>query len=228
MRVVTTCNKQGLEDYGYRWLESRKNWPKADFQFYTEGFEVDCPGKDFKDLPDFSAWKLKHARYRAPSWRYEVVRYAHKVFAAIDALYDYKGLGVWLDADCVTYKKIPKGFLEKKLDGAYIAHYGRAGMNTETGFWMVDCSHPLHQKFLDTWKSLYLEDRFKGLSAWTDCQSIDAAIRLTGVPTTNLSGEFVKDMHPMAKTELGRYIDHCKGPRKALGRSPENRFRGAA
>jgi hypothetical protein len=54
---------------------------------------------------------------------------------------------------------------------------------------------------------------------------LDAAIRLTGVPTFNLSGEFHKDMHPMAKTELGQYIDHCKGPRKIKGKSPENKNR---
>src|SRR5688500_9505816 len=105
MRVVTTCHKQGLEDYGFRWLESRKHWPAdTDFQFYTEGFEVDCPGKDFRDLPEFSQWKLSRVRYCPPSWKYDVMAYSHKVFAACDALYDYDGIGVWLDADCVTFK----------------------------------------------------------------------------------------------------------------------------
>jgi hypothetical protein len=29
-------------------------------------------------------------------------------------------------------------------------------------------------------------------------------------------------MHPQAKTEFGKYIDHCKGNRKFVGASPEN------
>ncbi len=231
MRVVTTCHKQGLDDYGHRWLKGRKLWPKGtDFQFYTEGFAVDCPGKDFRDMPEFSQWKLEHAYYIAPDWPWEVVRYAHKVFAACDALYDYKGVGVWLDADCVTGVKIPKGLIEKQLDGAYLACYQRTGLYTETGLWIVDCSHPEHKAFLDAWRDWYFSGRFKKLQHWHDCMTLDATIRQFGdrIKVKNLSGEFHKDLHPQAKTELGRYVDHCKGERKAAGFSPENVFRKAA
>lgn len=231
MRVVTTCTKQSLADYGHRWLESRKNWPAdTDFQFYTEGFEVDCPGKDFRDMPTFAEWKLKHARYRSPGWKWNVVGYAHKVFAAADALRDYRGIGVWLDADCVTYKPVPEGLIESQLNGAYLAHYARPGLYTETGLWIMDCSHPEHVNFLDAWCNWYLSERFKQLPAWHDCMYLDATIRAFGdkIKTQDLSGEHGKVMHPMAVTELGRYIDHCKGPRKELGHSPENKFRAAA
>lgn len=224
-RVVTTCHKQGLEDYGQRWLDSRKNWPKkTEFVFYREGFEVDCPGKDFRELEQFSEWKLKHGFYRVPDWRFDVVRYAHKVFAACDALYDHKGIGVWLDADCVTYKKLPKGLIEKQVEGVYLAHYGRTGLYTETGLWVMDCSHPKHQEFLDAWRDWYLSGNFRRLPHWHDCTALDATIKRLGVPTFNLSGEHAKAMHPMAVTELGRYIDHKKGARKAMKFSPENKW----
>lgn len=229
IRVVTTCNKQGLEDYGHRWLEGRKFWPKGtDFSFYTEGFTVDCPGKDFAGLPEFSAWKRRHSRYRPPSWKWNVTGYAHKAFAACDALYDYDGIGVWLDADCVTYAKIPVGLLESQVKDVYLAHYARPGMYTETGMWIMNCAYPGHKEFLDKWRDWYLSDKFKNLPQWHDCFTLDATIRQTKVPTFNLSGEHSKAMHPMALTEFGKYIDHCKGPRKVLGRSPENKFRGSA
>jgi hypothetical protein len=32
-------------------------------------------------------------------------------------------------------------------------------------------------------------------------------------------------MHPQALSEIGKYIDHCKGPRKEDGVSPENPHR---
>ena len=225
MRVVTTCNKAGLAQYGHRWLDSRKHWPAGtEFRFYTEGFEVDCPGKDFRDMPEFAEWKLKNSRYRPPSWRFNVVGYAHKVFAACDALEGYSGIGVWLDADCVTYEDIPAGLLESKVAGAYLAHYARPGLYTETGLWIMDCSHPGHRDFLDKWRAWYLSGRFRKLGMWTDCNTLDITIKQTGVPTVDLSAG-VKSVHPMAVTELGQYIDHCKGARKELGYSPENKHR---
>lgn len=241
MRVVTTANKAGLEQYAQRWLDSRKNWPKtADFWWYTEGYELprqadEAQGekitrRDFADLPEFSAWKARYKDYKPPGWAYNVVGYAHKVFAAIDALYDYDGVGVWLDADCVTYRHLPKGLIERQVDGVYLACYQRTGMWTETGFWVMNCAHPEHKAFLDAWKAWYLTDAFKQLHAWHDCITLDATIKQfkDRVKVNNLSGAMAKEMHPMAVTELGRYIDHCKGQRKIAGVSPENKHREAA
>ena len=229
MKVVTTSSKQGLEDYGFRWLESRKNWPKGtEFVWYTEGFEVDCPSKDFRDIPELPQWKLRHAGYRPPSWEWDVVKFSHKVFAAIDALYDHDGVGVWLDADCVTHKKIPKGLIEKQVEGVYMACYQRTGMYTETGLWIVDCTHPIHKQFMDTMKAWYLTDEFKKLPAFHDCYVLDATIAMLQPPIKNLSGVHHKSTHPQALSELGKYLDHAKGGRKIEGRSPENKYREAA
>ncbi len=227
MRVVTTSSKQGFDDHGFRWLEGRKHWPDATFHYYTEGFDVDCPSKDFADVPEFVEWKAKHRRYIAPTWHFDVVKFAHKVFAAYDALRDYDGLGVWLDADCVTYRKIPNGFIERQLNGAYFAHYGRTGMYTETGLWIVDCSHEQHKAFFDFWRNLYLTERYRRFPQWHDCFTLDATIRAFRelCKFHNLSGEHHKTMHPQALSEIGKYVDHCKGPRKAEGKSPENKYR---
>ena len=230
MRVVTTCHKEGLELYGHRWLDGRKNWPKGtDFQFYREGFDVDCPGKDFRDLPEFIEWKMKHIGYVAPGWEWDVVRYSHKVFAAADALYDYKGIGVWLDADCITYKPISRKTIEMQVaNDVYMACYQRTGLHTETGLWIVNCAHPEHKAFLDFWRNLYFSERYKDLPQWTDCHTLDATIRAfrSRVKIYNLSGEHHTQPHPQAKSELGKYIDHTKGRRKIDGFSAENTYRG--
>jgi hypothetical protein len=236
LRVVTTCHKAGLEEFGHRWLDGRKNWPKkTEFYFYTEGYDLDASGVTVKDImavPGFAEWKAKHIHYRPPGWQWDVVKFAHKVFAAWDALYDYDGVGVWLDADVVTHKKIPAGVIEKAVDGVYVAHYGRTGYYTETGMWVVDCSHPNHRPFMDALRTAYLSERYQSLSQWHDCMVFDAALRgfvRDGlVKARNLSGEFHKDLHPMAKTEYARYLDHCKGNRKTIGRSSENKHREAA
>jgi hypothetical protein len=234
MRVVTTASAAGLAEHGWRWLEGRKHWPAGtELHWYTEDYELPAEGmttKDFAALPEFSSWKAGLAGYRPPSWEFNVVGYAHKVFAAADALYEYDGIGVWCDSDCVLFRDLPPGLLEQQVEGAYLACYQRTGLWTETGFWVMDCRHPEHQAFLDNWRAWYLTGAYKGLRAWHDCMTLDATIRQfkDRVTVRNLSGEAHKEMHPMAVTELGRYIDHCKGERKVDGRSPENTFRDAA
>lgn len=226
MRVVTTSHRRGYEDFGHRWIESRKNWPKGtEFIYYTEGYLVDCPSKDVADLPEFIDWKLKHATYKAPDWRFNVVGFAHKVFTIHDALYDYDGVGVWLDADCVTYQKIMAGLIQSYVKEHYVACFQRVGMHTETGMIVFDCAHELHKPFLDAWRNWYLSEQYKKLAFWTDCHTFDATGKMLQVAANNLSREHSKEMHPMAKAEIGQYIDHQKGARKELDKSPENEYR---
>lgn len=234
MRVVTTCHKAGLKQYGHRWLDSRKNWPDGtDFRFYTEGFKVDCPGKDFSAMREFADWKSGYAHYDPPSWRFDIVRFAHKVFAVYDALRDYDGVGVWLDADVVTYAKIPDGLVEEQVKDDYIALYERTGHYPETGFWVVNCAHPQHKDFFAWWLQLYWTGNFTRLPEWHDCTTLQAATkRFTAkglITVKNLSGDYHKDMHPQAKAEpFCRFMDHCKGQRKDKGISSENHHRKAA
>lgn len=233
MRVVTTCNKEGFDKYGHRLLETWKNWPNdSELFFYAEGFDVPETGGVFqKPLPsDLVTFKERYAHYEPASYLFDVARFSNKVFAAIDALFDYKGIGVWLDADCVTFEKIPATLIRDSLPkGDYMAMFKRAGMYTETGFWIMDCSHPQHQEFLMSWKDWYISHSFKTLSNWTDCETLDATVRKFEreklIKTHSLSGEHEKNMHPMALSEIGKWIDHLKGNRKALGASPENKNR---
>ncbi len=233
MRLVTTCNKAGFDLYGHRMLDGFKLWPAGtELWWYTEGFKLpdDKPDGiveiDIESLWGLGAFKEKHKTYVPPNYLFDVVRFSNKVYAAIDALQDYKGIGVWLDADCVTYKPIHDGFIEGHLNGGYLAMFKRKGMYTETGLWIMDCSNEAHVPFLDAWASWYEEGIFKDLANWTDCETLDSTVRSFEkrgmIKTVSLSGAFEKDMHPMAKAEIGKYIDHCKGNRKVAGRSPEN------
>lgn len=222
MKVVTTVHKAGFDLYGHRWIESMPNWPGAEFVMYAEGFTTpDVRCVRCEDLPRLEAFKRRHSAYKAPDWRHDIVRFSNKVFAAYDALYDYDGIGVWLDADCVTDKPIPTGYVEDQLGDAYLAHFDRPGHYTETGLWLMNCAHPKHREFLDLWVRWFEEDAFTRFNEWHDCTTLDATIRLTGVPTKSLSGRYGNLMHPMAKADFSKYVDHCKGARKVAGASPE-------
>ena len=230
MKVVTTVHKAGFEQYGQRWIDSLPNWPTKDVCMYAEGFEPE--GVQFKNIDAIErvkAFKEQMKGYKAPNWRYDIVRFCHKVFVAYDAFYDHDGIGVWLDCDAVTYKPVPPGYVESQLDGAYLAHFKRAGHYTETGLWIVDCTHPMHKQFFDKWLWWFESGAFKALHEWHDCTTLDATIRAfkDDIRTVSLSGAFERDMHPMALADFGRFVDHCKGPRKAIGHSPENQHRKA-
>lgn len=234
LRVVTTAHKAGYEQYGRRFIDTWHNWPRnAELWWYTEGYEIsrdDITEWPNTKLTQLQAFKSKWAHYQPVSYLYDVVRFSNKVFAAYDALLDYRGLGVWCDADCVTYASIPVGYIESLLPkGSYIALFKRDGMYSETGFWVMDCAHPQHQAFLNTWVEWYESGAFRQLANWTDCETLDATIRKferAGLITSaSLSGLHAREMHPMAHVELARRLDHTKGGRKVEGRSPENKFR---
>lgn len=234
LRVVTTCHREGYELYGLRFVEGWQNWPEdAELWWYTEGFDPPpMPRTTF--VPDTKVQHLqilkeKYQHYEPVSWQWDVVRYSNKVYAAYDALFDYTGIGVWLDNDCVTFEKLPEGFIESLLpEDCYMAMFKRKGMHTETGFWIMNCAHEHHQDFLSTWVEWYDSGAFKTLPSWHDCATLDATVRkfekLGLIKTHSLSGDFEKDMHPMAKVELAHYMCHRKGRRKFLDYSPENEY----
>lgn len=234
MRVVTTVHRAGFEQYGHRWIDGIKNWPEAEFWMYAEGFATEAVKcKRVEDLERLAKFKLTCVHYKPISWQWDVVRFANKVFAAHDAFYDYDGLCVWLDCDTVTYRPIPCGYIEGLIpEGFFMGQFNRSGYHTETGFWVMDGKHPEKKAFLDAMLEWYESGAFKQLHEWHDCTILDAVthrfIREGRIRVTNLSGEWAKDMHPIAKSDLGRYIDHTKGARKDLGYSPENFHRAAA
>jgi hypothetical protein len=137
-----------------------------------------------------------------------------------------------VDGDLVTHADVPAGLLESLVEKDYIACYRRVGHYTETGMWIVNCAHPEHKNFLDHWRSWYFSGRYRQLFEWHDCTTLDGTIKkfeeADKITVRDLSGEHGKNMHPQALSELSKYFDHCKGPRKAKGYSVENRHRKAA
>ena len=237
MKVISTCHKAGWDQYGQGWLDGIDNWPKAEFILYTEGFDLDDPRVDARRIEDVDravAFKKQYAHYRPLAWRWDIVRFSNKVFAAYDALYNHRGLAVWLDADCMTYNKIPDGYIDDLLPiGKYLAMFKRIGWQTETGFWVMDCSHKAHKPFMDMWIKWVESGAFKQLTQWCDASTLDATVRgmekVGLIETVSLSAGFEKEEHPMAKVDLARFCDHLKGrDRKLAGRSKENEFREVA
>lgn len=223
MRVVSTVHKAGFDVYGQKWVDGVGRWPAGtEFLLYTEGFDLEHPRiktKRIESMPRAEAFKESYAHYKPVLWRWDIVKWCNKVFAAYDALYDYDGLGVWLDCDASTHTQIPDGYIEKLLKpGDYWTGFKRVGMQTETGFWLMDCRHPQHRRFMDQWVKWLESGAFKGLEQWCDASTLDATLRAferSGLITTaSLSGPHEREMHPWALSEFANYINHAKGALK--------------
>lgn len=236
-RIITTCHKAGFDQYGHRLLAGLHHFPAGSgVIWYTEGYDLP-PGpvpvtqRDINGIERLTRFLGKHPQYVPPGWQWDVRRFARKVFAVVDDILSGEpGVVAWVDADIVPYQDIPEGYLEELLGEHFMAVLNRRGMHTETGFWLMNTAHKHAREFCEDWLDAYESERFLKLSEWHDCAILDSLLKRATtqnlVTVVGLSGDYDVDMHPMSRIELGKYLDHCKGPvRKHLGHSPENSHR---
>ena len=159
---------------------------------------------------------------------YDCVRFSYKVFACIDAYQKTNPDMLWyLDADLLTFEKIPMSWLEHIIpDTAFTSYLGRPKKGfSETGYYAVNTAHKYAMEFFERWQTYYDKDRFLELKGYTDSFTFDGArlelekegkIKNEDLNDGRWSGERIS-LHPFSNSALGQYMDHMKGyDRKAL------------
>lgn len=173
-------------------------------------------------------WPMQPSAAGPYCYRKDVVKFAHKSFAVIDAAtrfhQDWDVL-IWMDADTLTHRPVPIEFLESLLpDGACIAWLDRIGVYPEVGFYCINLKNNITSLIIKKWRQLYLEGSIFGLSEWHDgfvFQQVVESYRKAGlIKVHSLSGRGKRTNHPLANGPLGAYFDHLKGKWKKLPRSP--------
>lgn len=223
MHVVTTFNRQGLELYGNRMLESfEKHWPKeVNLSLYAEGFQR--PGcRDLSQIQWLQDFKFRNRERHYADFRFDAVRFAHKTAAVIDsAEKDLDRFLVWADGDTFAHRDIPMSTLYEwaPSTGQYISWLWRSHMYPECGFYIIDTLHPAHQALISAWKELYTSDRVYNLPEQHDSWVLAHLVKTLGLKWKSLSGGFENTAHPFVNGPLGGYMDHLKGPRKGTARS---------
>lgn len=224
--ALTSFSAELYRRYAHRLMASAHLWPMP-LIVYSED-RLPFPHVALNRVcPKLAAFQKRCPS--APDYRFDAARFAPKVFAFCHAAWNADDLVFWLDADIVIHEAVPIDFLRGLLPpGAYAGYFGRPGLYTETGFHMVDARHPAHRSFLQELRAVYLDGTIFRLPQWHDCMAYDFVreqFEEAGVLFHNLSGIHRNDPHPMAKSEIGAYLDHLKGPnRKRAGFSPEGRF----
>lgn len=213
-QAVTTFAPRHWETHARRCVETfREHWQGIALATLTD-----------EELESRSGWlsqfKRRHAGRPVPNYRFDAVRFAHKV-AALDIAYrDLRAdVLVWIDADCVTHAPVDAAWLAGLLGDADFGYLRRARKYPECGFLLMRRG-PGMDELLSRLVALYETDELFGLAEWHDSWAIEHVRRGMGetLRCASLSGDFEHTGHPFVNGPLGARMDHCKGKRKG-GRS---------
>jgi len=248
LTIVTTWGTKYWPTPVQAGLESTvKNWPgHAKILLYPDDMsqQLKLPRTEYYDLckeqpvlKEFIERNKNNSRLtkwqpQQYKFEYDAIRFSYKVFACIDAYQKTKPDMLWfLDADIITFEKIPMPWLEHIIpDTAFTSYLGRPKKGfSETGYYAFNTNHKYANEFFKRWEQYYAEDLFfniqKGflnhfpIAGYTDSFTFDA-VRLEMEQAGKIKNEDLNDgrwsggrkaRHPFINSELGQYMDHMKG-----------------
>lgn len=169
----------------------------------------------------------RQRKRRGLGYRWDAVRFAHKTYCIFHAAETIDADAIfWIDADTVTFRDVPRAFVESTLpESAMVSFLGRRYRTSECGYVGYNLRHPDLRAFLAAWRELYDTDSLFELAEWHDSWVFDHVRRrfeARGVETRDLCSSLGRRAvgHPFINGPLGAYMDHLKGDRKERGRSP--------
>ena len=152
-----------------------------------------------------------------PNWRTDVKRWAYKVYTEYEFFVKNPpkcDVGIWIDADTVTYNDIPKAKLEEWMPtDKDISVLGREAVNyIEAGFVamrMTDLNKALFSDLFGVWNSgeIYNYKEWHDAFVFTRIMNLHQA---HGLQVHNLSPHCA-DLNAFEASPLVRYMYHNKG-----------------
>ena len=241
--ITTTWGPNHYDVYAKRCIESIfKNWPKEVKKIlYPDDLQqqIHADNTTYLNLknnqPELQEFidrnknndliKEKMENPMRSAFEYDAIRFSYKVFCMLDAAEKCNtDVLIFIDADTVTYKKVPLEWLEHIApEDKFTTFLGRPKKGfSETGFITFNLALPESQKFFARWREYYKQDLWKNLKGFTDSFTYDAA----RIDSTDRSldndlndGRYLGyrgSKHPFVNSELGDYMDHLKGDRKDI------------
>lgn len=167
------------------------------------------------------SWRQKD-HVRGYSFKFDAVKFSRQCFipeGAAAELEDGEVLA-WFDADVITFRPVPKDFVENLLGKHDLCYLGRMNMHSEIGFWAVRLS-PKTRAFLASLAELYRSDLIFTLREWHSAFAFDyVRERAQYLSACNLTPRGMG--HVWFQSPLAQYTDHLKGERrKVIGKSEQ-------
>lgn len=236
---VTSCSKQGYEQYGRRMLLGYKNNMPHEciLVCFVEGWTPDVEASniwyfDLNKDTEHVAWKERHKNNLqahghgvangAPvvDYRWQCVRFSNKVAALTSFDLPSSQWRIWLDMDIIFEKPIPITFFDALLgdDNTTVAHYiGRPPAvwhTSELGFAAYNTKTEDTKQFLHDFRHCYLSDQVFTLQETHDSFVFDRIrehYESQGCKFHDIAAG-LQEFHPWPHTILGQYMTHLKGP----------------
>lgn len=241
VHVVTTCNADGWDRYGRRMVETfEKYWANdINLTLYAEGFSPPQTMEiSVRRLPVwFEKWKAslakeasahgrdrrKNRRRQEYDYRFDCVRFGHKVAAltdiALDLPDDHIDLLICCDADTLTHRPVEEVWLKELASESYMAWLYRTHSYPECGFMMFNAKHRAHTLFMQRLQHIYRYKNVFMLRETHDSYVIQQIAKhcveegLFETPKS-LSGRAERTHHPFKYGPLGTRMAHLKGAEK--------------
>ena len=173
-----------------------------------------------QQLPGQRGWTPKKLA-NGYNFRYDAARFGLKAFS-IAAAAERVGRGklYWADADIVTFAPVTRALLTETLPDAFaLSCLDRgADYHSECGWVGYDLNHEQTKPFILAFRDLYESGSVRELAEWHDSWVFDWLRRQRQVSTYHIPHKSRK--HPFANSCLSKAMDHCKGDRKRLGKTP--------
>lgn len=260
-QVITTFHQAGYNLYANKMIDTwLATWPSSvGLKVYAERCEVTqrAPNLEILDLesacPDLVTFKntwssvpratgdisgdpiRSQRKDHAKSFKWDAVRFAHKVYAVFHAVKTAKSEWVlWMDADMVCHSALSEEFLDTMCPSHQdLCFLGRPGKFSECGLYAMHIGTKGTTRFIKEFQRMYneAENGIFTLGEWHDSFVFDAVrARIDGLQQLNWS-ERLGDLrrspanslgegHPLINSAWGAYLDHLKGDnRKQAGHS---------
>ena len=224
-KYVTSMNVEQFEKYGEKMLRTfSQYWPKGKIEVYTE--EGELPLKDERveykllyEVPGL-AYFLEGVQhfpiFRGDSrgeynYRFNVNAFARKAFAQMASAQNWSGHLFWLDADTVTTKHIPGIFLDKTLEGFFMAYMKRKTWHVCSSFVGWDCGHAFSRPWWENYQFVYASGGIFTLPQWDDAYVLEKVCE--GIPNIRDLGETITGEGPYNVFDyvFQGYAHHLKG-----------------
>jgi hypothetical protein len=225
-----------------------QSWPKTvQLRVYAEGCAVTQTASNLQilDLEEVStelvAFKNQWRNVpkangdigpagRGKEFKYQAVRFAHKVYAIFHAAKTCNSEWlIWMDADMVCHSPMTEQKLAEFFpDSRDLCFAGRSKKFSECGLYGMRLPEPAVQSWLTDFQLMY-DDAEHGiftLQEWHDSFVFDTVRQRHSLRELNWTAHLeMGEGHPLINCEWGAYIDHLKGQRKDLGRSKASDLR---
>lgn len=240
--VITSFSDQGFEEYGEEFLRTYLAHWKTPLRIYYEGGMVpaylqgvsNSSQVELVPLSSVADWVEFESKLSFPIMRGRIDEEAYTV--NFDATHVRKTMmhvhafkpgrkHFWLDADSITHTDVPPAFLDEVLpDNKLGVFLGREGCNipyTESGFLGFNGLHPQCNEMLQLMRHVALQGLNFTMPFWHDCAIFDTCRKHYPREFFNDIGwgTGIRHSHVFVNSVLGKYMDHKKGNRKALGHS---------